>query len=134
MASPLKFLIIDDNSDSRYLLVKTLLRKFPDAELLECESGSVALSLAQNEKPAAIVAHRAEELNGPALVSELRKAHPVTPIVMVSGYDRSKEAAAAGATAFLNYNEWLRVGTLVRELLANQQTEASPPADGVGSA
>jgi hypothetical protein len=36
----------------------------------------------------------------------------------VSGFDRSQVALAAGATAFLNYDEWLRIGTVVSDLLA----------------
>ena len=42
---------------------------------------------------------------------------------MVSGIDRAAEAVAAGANLFLNYDEWLRIGTVVAELLAGAQAE-----------
>jgi hypothetical protein len=41
--------------------------------------------------------------------------------VMVSGIDRTDAALRAGATCFLNYDEWLRVGSLVTDLLGRSQ-------------
>lgn len=46
------------------------------------------------------------------------------PIVMVSGIDRTQPALAAGADRFLLYDEWLRIGTMVQELLAERQTHS----------
>lgn len=37
---------------------------------------------------------------------------------MISGIDRTKNALEAGATRFHNYDEWLRIGTVVGEMLA----------------
>lgn len=117
MPAPRKFLIIDDNSDSRFLLVKTLLRKFPQSVLQECQDAEAAVALAKSEKLDAIVAHRAAEVDGLTLIRMLRHANPLVPLVMVSGFDRSKEAVAAGATCFLSYDAWLRIGTVVADLL-----------------
>ena len=39
------------------------------------------------------------------------------PIVVVSGIDRTEEVLAAGATGFLSYDQWLLLGSRVRELL-----------------
>jgi CheY-like chemotaxis protein len=102
-----KFLVIDDHDDHRFLLVKTLLRKFPHAAVQECQNGETALELARTEAYAAIV----------DLVRRLRELEPNVPIVMVSGIDRTSAALAAGATRFLHYDEWLRIGTVVTELL-----------------
>ncbi len=113
-----QFLVIDDNPDSRFLLVKTLLRKFPQSLLQECQDSDVALVAARNPRLDVIVAHRASDVDGPELVRLLRHTNPDVPIVMVSGLDRSAVAAEAGATVFLNYDEWLRIGTVVSDLLS----------------
>ncbi len=112
-----KFLVIDDNPDSRFLLTKTLIRKFPTALLIECADTGTSLLAAENENPAAIVVHRTGETPGLELIPKLRAANRRVPIVMVSGIDRTTEAMAAGATCFLNYDEWLRIGSVVAGLL-----------------
>ena len=126
MGAPLKFLVVDDNADSRFLLVKTLLRKFPRAVALECQQSESAVEIARSEKPTAIVAHRAADSDGLTLIRLLRRVNATVPIVMVSGFDRSAQALAAGATAFLNYDEWLRIGTLVADLLGLPSRTAVP--------
>src|SRR4051812_29879023 len=61
MASPPKFLVIDDNPDSRFLLVKTLLRKFAGAVMLECQNSEAALEMAKASDLSAIICHRTAE-------------------------------------------------------------------------
>lgn len=129
MPAPRKFLIIDDNSDSRFLLVKTLLRKFPQAVLQECQDADAAIGLVKTEKLDAVVAHRAAEVDGLTLIRMLRQASATVPIVMVSGFDRSKEAVLAGATCFLSYDAWLRIGTVVADLLTPPTGIAFPKDD-----
>ena len=121
------FLVIDDNPDSRFLLVKTLLRKFPTAVLQECQSGESAVEFTRRESLSAIVVHRSTEMAGVALVRELRAVAPHIPIVMVSSIDRRAAAGAAGATAFLLYDEWLRIGTIVAELVGTSPGDSTPP-------
>lgn len=130
MPSSRKFLIVDDNADSRFLLVKTLVRKFPQAVIQECTDGDVAVALTKSEKLDALVVHRAAEVDGLTLIRMLREARSDIPIVMVSGFDRSKQSIEAGATAFLSYDAWLRIGTVVADLLADAK-RARPAADGV---
>ena len=125
MPSPYKFLIVDDNPDSRFLLVKTLLRKFPQAILQETQDGESALALARSETLDALIVHRAAEIDGLTLIRHLRQASPLVPIVMVSGLDRTKSALEAGATTFLSYEAWLRIGTVVAELLATREAPAA---------
>jgi CheY-like chemotaxis protein len=124
---PHKFLIVDDNPDSRFLLVKTLLRKFPQAILQETQHGESAVALARGEMLDAIVAHRAAEVDGLTLVRMLRQTNPRVPIVMVSGLDRTNAAIEAGATTFLSYDAWLRIGTVVAGLVP-AKTESATPA------
>lgn len=119
MGAPVrKFLVIDDNVDNRFLLTRTVLRKYPQAVIIE--SGDLAAALEQVRLGGldAVISHRAGEVDGLELLRELRAAHPTVPIVMVSGYDRTRAALEAGATCFLNYDEWLRLGTVIDEILA----------------
>ena len=126
MPSPHKFLIVDDNPDSRFLLVKTLLRKFPQAVLQETQDGQSAVSLAQSDGLDATVVHRAADVDGITLVRMLRQVNATMPIVMVSGIDRTQQALEAGASSFLNYDAWLRIGTIVAEhVLARSVPTAS---------
>jgi DNA-binding response OmpR family regulator len=130
MSAARKFLIVDDNPDSRFLLVKTLLRKFPHAIIHECQDGNTAINLTKSESLDALIVHRAEEVDGLTLIRTLHKVDAKVPIVMVSGIDRSKESLAAGATCFLSYEAWLRIGTIVAELLPGgaptKRSDASP--------
>jgi hypothetical protein len=87
--------------------------------------------LARAERLDAMIVHRAEEVDGLTLIRLLREVNATIPIVMVSGIDRAKEAAAAGATCFLSYEAWLRIGTVVAELLsggAQPERAATPPS------
>ena len=129
MATPLSFLVVDDNADSRFLLVKTLARKFPDAVVRECGDAPTAVRVARAEAPAAMIAHRAGDVDGVSLIRLLRDAAPATPLVMVSGIDRTHEARHAGATHFLPYDEWLRIGVVIQDLLRNPAPE--PPRTAV---
>ena len=116
--TPLIFLVVDHHHDSRYLLVKCLLRKFSNAIVQEAQDGDSAIEMARRGDIAAIVTHRTREYIGTELVEKLRAANAKVPIVMVSGIERTAPALAAGADRFLLYDEWLRVGTIVKELIS----------------
>jgi len=116
--APQKFLVVDHHRESRYLLVKCLLRKFPAAEIKEAEEGDAAIELARARDLDVIVTHRTREYFGTELVEKFRQVNDAVPIVMVSGIERTVPALAAGADRFMLYDEWLRIGTLVKELLA----------------
>ena len=119
---PPVFLVVDHNCDSRFLLVKCLLRKFPNAVVQEAKDGESALTMARRGGLTAIISHRTTEMLGVELVEKFREADVSVPIVMVSGIDRTQPALAAGADRFLLYDEWLRIGTVVQELLAERDT------------
>jgi response regulator RpfG family c-di-GMP phosphodiesterase len=112
-----KFLIIDDNPDNRFLLTKTLLRKYPAAALVECQSIGTAVRVLKNETIDLIVAHRATEVGGAELVREVRRVNTTTPIIAVSGVNRCRETLAAGANRFQLLDEWLMVGHVAAQLL-----------------
>jgi len=118
MAIPRKVLVVDHNPDSRFLLTKTLLRKFPHVMVLECAEAASATGTAAEGDIDVIVVHRTAGVIGVDLIRMLREVSGTVPIIMVSGIDRSTEAIAAGANFFLSYDEWLRIGTVVAELLS----------------
>lgn len=126
---PEVFLVVDDNADSRFLLVKTLQRKFPDAIIREVQESDQAVAIATTESLAAIVAHRAADMDGISMIRALRAANPDAIILMVSGLDRTESAIRAGATCFLNYDEWLRVGSVVTDLLSRSHAVRSVHED-----
>lgn len=115
--SPYRFVVIDENADGRFLISKTLLRAFPHAAVIECESADTAFCVLRSELLTAIIAHRTIEYDGAGLVRELRKMNATVPIIMTSGIDRETIALQAGATRFLNYDRWLTIGTCVAEIL-----------------
>ena len=121
------FVVIDYHAESRYLLVKTLRRKFPQAVVHETEDAEKAIEIARAVNLAAIITHRTFEMAGAELVRRLRDADPKVPIIMVSGIDRSAAARAAGASAFLHYDEWLCIGSVVEAHL--RASGAAPASD-----
>lgn len=125
-ADPPIFLVVDHNSDSRFLLVKCLLRKFPTAIVQEAQDGESAIEMARRGGLTAIVSHRTTEMLGVELVEKFREASVSVPIVMVSGIDRTQPALAAGADRFLLYDEWLRIGTVVQEVIAARESNEAP--------
>jgi CheY-like chemotaxis protein len=120
-----KFLVIDHNPDGRALLIRTLVRKFPEADIIESRDAAHAVATAASVQLNAIITHRTEETDGVAMIRLLRQANAEVPILMVSGTDRSEEALSAGATRFLHYDEWLRAGTVVADLI-QQPASATP--------
>jgi CheY-like chemotaxis protein len=116
----LLFLLVDDSPDGRYLISKTLLRKFPRATIVECRTAETAFAALARETPSLIVTHRTYEFSGIELLRELRQRAPGVLILMTSGIDRREHALEAGADAFYTYEEWLMVGNHVARLLAER--------------
>ncbi len=121
------FVVIDFHAESRFLLVKTLRRKFPEAAIHETDDAEKAIEIARAINLSAIITHRTFEMEGVELVRRLRDADPTVPIIMVSGIDREAQALAAGATSFLPYAEWLRIGSVVERHIASR---GAPPDAG----
>jgi ActR/RegA family two-component response regulator len=120
-----EFLLIDDNADNRFLLAKTLLRRYPNALIQECQDSQPALVAARRASLTAAVVHRAADVDGFPMIEMLRGARPTLPILFVSGADARSKAIEAGASAFLNYDAWLNVGVAVDDML--RAADSMPP-------
>jgi DNA-binding NarL/FixJ family response regulator len=121
------FVVIDFHAESRFLLVRTLLRKFPGSVIHETDDADAAIALARAVPLTAVITHRTFEVEGIDLVRLLRSADPKVPIIMVSGMDRESQALAAGANAFLHYDQWLRIGTVVEQLVLGKTDNRREP-------
>lgn len=117
MPRPRKFLLIDNHADNRALLARTLARKFPGAEIMEWSLLGGVVKSAAAETIDCVVLHRTNDAEAIQLVLEIRRVNAHVPILVLSGVDRSDSALKAGADGFLNFDEWLRVGTVVENLL-----------------
>ena len=122
----MKFLVVDDNPDNRFLVSKTLLRKFPNAAVVECQTLETATTFLKQVKVDLVVAHRTPELGDRALIRELRSVHPTVPIIAISSIDRRAEVLAAGANRFHLSDEWLLIGNTAVELLQSDRTNLAP--------
>lgn len=114
-----RFLLIDADEDSRILLGRALLRRFPTCALLECASLEGALELVRGRAPTAIVVHRADATDGATAVRRLRRAFPSLPILFVSAADRADEAREVGASRFLLRQDWEQTGEVLAQLLGD---------------
>jgi CheY-like chemotaxis protein len=134
-----KFLVVDDVAENRYLLAKTLLRKFSASLIQECEDSAPAIAAAQHDRLTAIIVHRSSDVDGLSLIAMIRQVNPSVPIIMVSGRESCPGAIEAGATAFLNYDAWLRIGTVVEDTIRTERANStasnfpfSKPVERVG--
>jgi CheY-like chemotaxis protein len=113
----LHFLVIDDNPDGRFLVSKTLLRKFPNSIIVEAQTAEAAFRALEKGSISLIVCHRTFEFDAISLVVEIRKRNAAVPVVAMSGIDRTTAVREAGADAFLTYDQWLMIGNHVATLL-----------------
>jgi CheY-like chemotaxis protein len=82
---PLHFLLADDNADGRYILSKTLLRRFPSAKITEATESADVITTARSRPVDAALLHRTADLDGLSLVQMLRAAAPELLILYLSG-------------------------------------------------
>lgn len=119
MATPRKILVVDDDDHSRFLLTKTLLRRFPQLVMLECIQCSSAVTTATFEQLDLVVVHRAEDMGGLEVVRALRRVVPALPLLLISAIDQA-DAIAAGATRSLGAGERLQVALVASAILAER--------------
>ena len=114
------FIIIDDNRDGHFVLARALFRHYPTAtthEYRDFESARAALAaLTVDGGTAVVLLHRTPALEGAALVRAVRAVHPCVPVVALGHPSAAADSLAAGATRFLDYEAWLGLGTMVKEL------------------
>jgi CheY-like chemotaxis protein len=101
-ADPVRFLLLDDDEDGRFLNSHALKAAFPGCEVLETSTCEEALALSADGKISAILSdHHLHGSNGVACISALRQQGIDCPIVLVTNScDPRVHAAAlaAGAT------------------------------------
>jgi len=90
MSSIAQFLVIDDHPDHRFLLTKTLIRKYPGALIQECQDSSAALVAVKRPGLTAVIVHRSSDVEGVPLVAMLRQENPTVPILSSRSNLRSK--------------------------------------------
>lgn len=122
-----KFLVVDSNADNGALLIRSLSRRFPNAAIqLRSESGEAIEMLAIHNLDAVIL-HRTDTDDAVHLIEAFLRIAPTVPIIAVSGVDRKEPLLKAGAVAFLLYDEWLRIGSVVQSVLDAKAAKASSP-------
>lgn len=117
MASTQTFLVVDSNVDNGNILIRSLSRKFPAASIQLCRTSHAAIEALATEVIDAVVLHRTDMEDATHMIEGLRQIAPTVPIVAVSGVDRRRQLLAAGAAAFLNFDEWLRIGAIVQGVI-----------------
>ncbi len=115
-----KFLVVDTDQDSRFFLSRTLLRKFPSAILVECQTNQAALRQAADAELSAVIVHRTLTGSAEELIPQLRAARPDIVIIWVSSVIPTTDYQSIGADRFLASAEWLRIGTVTAEALAER--------------
>lgn len=129
-------MVVDDNPEGRFLLTKTLLRKYPQSVVHECQELEVALEVIREfprDARSVVIAHRATGMDGRSLVKALRQENATIPIVWISGRDRTADLAPTGATRFLHYDAWLMIGPTIEDLYPRSQDEPSTDDPPLGA-
>lgn len=116
------FLVVAEDPERLLLLSTTLHRKFPNSVVQTCRDSDAAIEVARNHRLDAIVSHRSTDLEEVPLVEQLRTATSA-PIVMMAQPHLEKLAAAAGASRFLDQEQWLLLGLTVGELIGARPNE-----------
>lgn len=113
-----KFLVVADIEEERTLYLRTLLRKFPEASVVDCKVETALAKHLDDESFDGVVVHFNANPNVIAFVRSIKARHPARPIIALSGVNRSIDATAAGASFFLLADQWLMLGPLMHDLLA----------------
>lgn len=83
----------------------------------ECASLEEARKILAEWLPDVVIVHKAADEIGVNVVRELRVGRPHLPILMFSSADHQKAAMAAGATRFLQIDEWLKLRQILDTIL-----------------
>lgn len=122
------FLVVVDQPDNRALITRSLLRKFPGAHLTCREDSESAEMIARDSALTAAIVHRASDADGLPLIEMLRTANPVLPLILISSADDRAAAFDAGASAYLTYDSWVRIGAVVEDVLRTSPVAPFPTA------
>jgi DNA-binding NarL/FixJ family response regulator len=102
----MKILVVDDHALVRRGLTYVVKEGFPDAEVHEAESASVALAFLRDgaKVDLALVDVRMPDLDGLELLRAIKAEWPDIPVIMLSTYENApyvKRALADGAAGYL---------------------------------
>lgn len=115
-----EFIIIDDNRDGRFVLSRALFRHYPTKTLHEYrdfESARESLEkLPADGGQTVVLLHRTPAIEGAELVQSVRNVHSRVTIVVLGSPMIEAQALSAGADRFLDYEAWLGLGTMVKNL------------------
>jgi len=119
-----QFLIIDDNRDGRFVLSRALFQKYRSATLHEFRDLAAAREslekLPLDGGQTVVLLHRTPQLEGAALIRSVRALHRRVLIVALGDPAIAGQAIEAGATCFLEYAAWLRLGPMIKDLEGTQ--------------
>jgi DNA-binding NarL/FixJ family response regulator len=106
MSTPLRVLVVDDQAPFRSAM-KAVLRRTTEFELVgEAASGTEAIELAEQLKPALVLMDiNMPEMNGIEATRQLVSSDPDLVVILCSTYeaaDLPPEVATSGARAYLN--------------------------------
>ncbi len=92
-----RFLIVEDNTLMRRMLVETLRARYTDATLLEAVNGREALSIIEETRPDLILMDiELPDSNGLDLTRRIKARNPATRVLVISLYDGPEYREAAG--------------------------------------
>ncbi len=113
------FLIVDDDADSTFLARRNLLNAFPQATVVQVQTGQAALDALSHQDFTAIVTdYRMPWMDGLTLVRKIRELNIHVPIVMRTAMeDLDEQARAAGVDYVLPWFRWRDLGEVVKEVL-----------------
>lgn len=116
-----RFLLVNDDQDSLFLLGRSVSRAFPDAEVALFASAVKALVYLEKHSVDAVVTDNGmPEMDGITFVRTLRQQHGRTPVLMVTNSNHlGREASEAGVTLYLPCARWSEIGESLRSLVAS---------------
>jgi CheY-like chemotaxis protein len=119
MPRELKFLVVDDDAEKRFLIVHHLRREFAGVVVIECDSGAAAIAHLEKHSVSALVTDNSmSPVNGMELIQWLRQRDATLPVVMVTGNPEIERAALkAGATVVVTSHRFREVGPILKQLL-----------------
>jgi hypothetical protein len=113
-------LLIDFNADSAGLLSHSMKRRLLDPEFDYAGDAIQAITMLATNTYTAVVINRTYEQDAVALVKTTRKIDPEVLIIACSNIESCDSMLAAGATCFLERDEWLLAGTVLATALAQR--------------
>lgn len=113
------FLIVDDDADSTFLARRNLLAAFPQASIVQVQTGQAALDALSHQDFTAIVTdYRMPWMDGLTLVRKIRALNIHVPIVMRTAMeDLDEQARSAGVDYVLPWFRWRELGEVVKEVV-----------------